>query len=236
MNREVSVIIPTRNRRPFLARALTSALGQDSVDLEVIVVDDASTDETEDYLIGLSDPRVRTVRQEIWRGVSAARNLGIEAATGVWLAFLDDDDRWLPRRLRAALDLATETDADFVYTETVIVDASGRPLDRVPSPPAEHLLAGLRYPGAVAGPSSVMASAELVAQVGGFDPKLSYFADWEMWIRLVTAGRPAHAPESARRVHRALRAACSRKTIATSKPSSRGSAPSIPRSSSHRGR
>ncbi|MBV8991348.1 MAG: glycosyltransferase family 2 protein, partial [Solirubrobacterales bacterium] len=87
-------MIPTRNRWPFLSHTLASALAQESVSLEVVVVDDGSDDQTPERLPAVGDPRVRVFRHERGLGVARARNKGIEEARGAWIAFLDDDDTW----------------------------------------------------------------------------------------------------------------------------------------------
>jgi len=89
---EVSVIVPTRNRCLELGLAVRSALGQLGVQLEVVIVDDGSTDATGQLVSRISDPRVRYLRRTMSVGVSAARNAGIAEARGRWIAFLDDDD------------------------------------------------------------------------------------------------------------------------------------------------
>jgi glycosyltransferase involved in cell wall biosynthesis len=89
---DVSVVIPTRDRSRLLVLALRSALRQREVDLEVVVVDDGSGDDTPEVVAGLRDARVHLVRHPGPHGVSAARNSGIAAARGRWIAFLDDDD------------------------------------------------------------------------------------------------------------------------------------------------
>ena len=98
----VSVIIPTFNRSRLVAEAVASALAQEAVALEVIVVDDGSEDDTPTVLTSLG-VAVRPVFQA-HAGVSAARNTGIRMARGEWLAFLDSDDLWLPQKLQKQLD------------------------------------------------------------------------------------------------------------------------------------
>jgi glycosyltransferase involved in cell wall biosynthesis len=101
--RDVTVVIPTHNRKELLDRTLRSVLAQEDVDLSVVVVDDGSADGTEAFVQALADPRVSVVRHPEARGVSAARNTGIARATTTWLAFVDDDDLWAPTKLRAQL-------------------------------------------------------------------------------------------------------------------------------------
>src|SRR5215218_5096689 len=98
---DVTVVIPTMDRWRLLSeRALHSALTQEQVDLEVVVVDDSATDETAIGIAGLNDERVRVIRHEQPQGLQRARNVGIAAARGDWVAFLDDDDVWAPWKLR----------------------------------------------------------------------------------------------------------------------------------------
>jgi glycosyltransferase involved in cell wall biosynthesis len=188
---EVSVVIPTHDRRELLAVALTSALAQEDVELEVIVVDDASGDDTLSFLESVDDPRLTVLHQEAQAGVAAARNRGIEQARGAWVAFLDDDDRWLPRRLRTTIDCGTSAGADFVVGALAVVDEAGRRLEVWAPPPANEVAHDLRVSGTGAGPSAVIATAELLERTGGFDTQLSYLADWELWLRFAAVGRAA---------------------------------------------
>jgi glycosyltransferase involved in cell wall biosynthesis len=186
---EVTVVIPTANRwRLLSSSALPSALGQRDVDHEVIVVDDGSSDETPRRLAELDDPRLRVLRHETSRGVSRARNTGIAAARGEWIAFLDDDDLWAPTKLRTQIDAGKAANAGFVYGGAVAVDEQRHILAALPLPEAdvleEELLRGAAIPS---GPSNVLARASLVRDVGGFDETMSHSADWDMWIRLVRA-------------------------------------------------
>jgi glycosyltransferase involved in cell wall biosynthesis len=190
---EVTVVIPTRDRWPSLStRALSSALAQEDVELEVVVVDDGSLDETADGVMALNDLRVRLLRNESPLGPSAARNRGIQAARAPWVAFLDDDDLWAPRRVRAQLDVAQAARAEWGYAATVVVDECGSVL-RVPpvldpARAAETLLRGNRIWG---GPSAVIARTTVLRRLNGFDEGLRCFEDWDLWIRLSQTGRPA---------------------------------------------
>jgi glycosyltransferase involved in cell wall biosynthesis len=193
---EVSVVIPTRDRRPILARTLATALAQAGVDLEVVVVDDGSADDTVSWLAAQSDPRIRIVQHDRSRGVSAARNAGIAAARGPWVAFLDDDDLWAPGKLATQLAIARRDGADFVYAAAVRVDEHLTPRALLGSPPPDTLLRELIESNVMpAGQASVVASRGLLARVGGFDPGLSMLADWDMWLRLAATGRAAASDE-----------------------------------------
>jgi len=193
---EISVVIPTKNRWHLLARTLGGALDQLDVEHEVIVVDDGSTDETPAQLSKLADPRLHVVRHKTSRHLPAARNSGIAAAGGTWLAFLDDDDLWSPRKLRALLDAAAVRDAVFAYSAGLVIDPAGSVLQTWPAPGADEVL-GLLLNGnwIPAGGSNPIARADAVARLGGFDENLRHFAEWDMWIRLAAAGPVASSDE-----------------------------------------
>ncbi len=108
---DISVVVPTRNRSALLATTLRSALVQRGVDFEVLVVDEASTDDTLEVVDSFGDARIRVIRHTTAQGVSAARNHGVAEARGAWIAFLDDDDLWAPEKLELQLRAARETGA-----------------------------------------------------------------------------------------------------------------------------
>ena len=194
---DVSVVIPTRSRWHLLSTAaLPSALEQDDVALEVIVVDDGSQDETSVRLDELDDPRLVVIRHETSLGVAVARNAGIAAARGRWVSFLDDDDLWAPRKLRAQVDSVEAAGAVFGYSAGGGLDASRRFLFAVPPPdPATVTKALLRWNVIWCGCSNVLARADVVKALGGFDERLLQLADWDLWIRLALAGGAAATTE-----------------------------------------
>ena len=117
---EVSVVVSTQNRWPLMARtSLRAALLQEDVELEVLVVDDGSDERAPGDLPGLDDPRVRVLRHDAPLGVASARNAGIREARGAWVALLDDDDVWAPRKLRSQVDAAAAAGAGFAYSGAV---------------------------------------------------------------------------------------------------------------------
>jgi glycosyltransferase involved in cell wall biosynthesis len=188
----VTVVIPSRNRWPFLSRTIASALAQAGVDIELLVVDDGSTDETPAALAEVDDPRLRVLRNDQSAGVAAARNRGIDESRGEWIAFLDDDDFWSPDKLRLQLATAALTDADFVYSAIVQITDEGDYISTQPAPaPSELRLQLLNQNVMPAGASNVVARSDLVRRVDGFDTELFQLADWDLWIRLAEAGRPA---------------------------------------------
>lgn len=194
---EVTVVIPTRDRSQLLAtHALPSALCQEGVSLEVVVVDDGSSDGTSERIGELDDPRLRTLRHEAPRGVSAARNTGIAAARGEWIAFLDDDDLWAPWKLERQLAAARSAGAPWVYAAAIVVGDGARPLYAHPLPDAASVAAALEGGNIVpAGPSNVVARTDLVRRLGGFDESLSQGEDWDVWLKLARTARPAVCDE-----------------------------------------
>jgi glycosyltransferase involved in cell wall biosynthesis len=190
---EVSVVIPTHSRWDLLATAaLPAAVGQEDVELEVIVVDDGSTDETAESLAALEDPRLRVVRHDTPRGVAQARNSGIAAARGEWIALLDDDDLWAPRKLRTQFDAAATEGAVFAYGGAAAL-AEDRSWVYSLAPPDPETLASVLLERNVlwGGCSNVVVRTDVVRRLGGFDERLFQLTDWDLWIRLSEAGRAA---------------------------------------------
>lgn len=188
---EVSVIIPTRDRHDRVRLAVRSALAQRNVGLEVLVVDDASTDGTGAMIAALGESRVRVLRNDISRGESGARNRGIQEASGRWIAFLDDDDLWAPEKLTSQLEALRASGRWWAYGGEVLVDEglnvlAGSP----PLPPEEVATALMRYNAVPGSASNVIVASELLARVGPFDLELRRTPDWDMWLRLLREGLP----------------------------------------------
>ena len=124
----ISVIVPAYNVAEFLRESVDSALAQTFRDIEVIVVDDGSTDSSADTLRDLDDPRLRVIRQD-HQGSAAARNSGLRLASGELMAFLDADDRWAPRNLeRQAAFLRDHPEVDITFGHSLLIDEEGRSL------------------------------------------------------------------------------------------------------------
>ena len=188
----VSVVIPTRDRSMRVRRALRSALRQRDIRLEVIVVDDGSSDGTGSMVAAIGDPRIRLVRHEVALGECAARNRGIAEASGTWIAFLDDDDLWAPDKLAQQLDALRATGRTWSYGGHVTVDDHLAVLSGSPPPPPEEVAASLtRYNAVPGSASNVVVASKLLTRVGPFDTELRRTPDWDMWLRLVREGLPA---------------------------------------------
>jgi glycosyltransferase involved in cell wall biosynthesis len=200
----VTVVIPTRNRPDLLAVTLRSVLGQRDVNLQVIVVDDASTLDIAGATSGFSDPRVRIVRQPVTTGVSAARNRGVSETTTEWVAFCDDDDLWSPDKLRRQLAAVESPRRDWVYAGCVMVNAGlqiqGGAAPLAPEVMVEELR---RYNAVPAGASNVVVRTAVLERIGAFDEHLTHVPDWDLWLRLAQHGVPAcvNEPLVAYRIH-----------------------------------
>ena len=192
---EVSVVIPTHNRRRLLAATLGTVLAQRGVALEAVVVDDGSSDDTAEWLAAVADPRLTVVRHEQPTGVARARNDGIARASGRYLAFLDDDDLWAPHKLDHQLQALRRSGATWAVSGVVVVDDALQVLSAGPLGSAEKLAGDIGWHNSVpAGSSNVMARTDAVRQVGGFDTQLRHFADWDLWVKLARLGPPVAVP------------------------------------------
>jgi len=182
----VSVVIPTYNRAHLLPRALASVLSQEGV-LEVLVVDDGSSDDTEAVVKGFGDPRLRYLRQPRNLGAAAARNRGLREARGEFIALLDSDDEWLPGKLALQLALFRRLPATvgMVYTGSETVDSRGIRqsllLPTVRGDIHHRLLERNLLHGA---PSNALLRREAVARIGGFDEAMPAIEDYDYWLRL----------------------------------------------------
>lgn len=191
---DVSVVLPTHDRRDLLSRTLRTVLWQRGVELEVIVIDDGSVDGTEDAVAELADQRIRYVRNETAKGVASARNRGVEEAKGEWIAFVDDDDLWGADKLSEQLAASLREDRPWAYAGAVKIDDAERVVGGRPPPSPEWVASRLpRWNAVPGGCSGVMATRALLDEVGGFDPTLVNLADWDLWIRFAREAPPACA-------------------------------------------
>lgn len=193
----VSVIIPTFNRAALLERAVRSALEQGDAVLEVLICDDGGTDDARARTAAIGDARVRWVEGPRAGRPAVPRNRGITAATGEWLAFLDDDDRWLPGKLKRQFEAMRRTGAQASCTNARRMAPDGT--DRgnyFTDGDALFALADLLPVNRVIC-SSVIARRDLVLGCGGFPeaPDLRALEDYALWLRLSLATRFAYCAE-----------------------------------------
>jgi glycosyltransferase involved in cell wall biosynthesis len=188
---EISIIIPTRNRSGLLALSLLSAQRQRHVDLEVIVVDDGSADDTPGMLRRLAPP-VRVIRHDRAQGVSAARNHGIAEAQGEWVAFLDDDDLWAPEKLALQLEALRRDGTHWAYAGAVDIAPNHSVIAGRPPFPPDRIVAELPSQNLLpAGASNVIVRKAWLPGPTVFDGRLYHSADWDLWIRLASQGPPS---------------------------------------------
>jgi hypothetical protein len=192
---KVSIVIPAYNQARYLAQAIESCLAQTHSDLEVVVVDDGSTDETPAVVARFAN-RIRCVRQAN-AGLPAARNRGFRESTGGYVCFLDADDWFHPEKIRKQAEvLDADAAAGFVYCDIETVDEGGRPVAKQPSVGAVGAeLSGNILPVLIkAGyfpPHTVMMRRRVLEELGGFDPELGGHADYDLWLRAAAAGHRA---------------------------------------------
>lgn len=181
---EVTVIVPTHNRRQLLALAVNAILHQRDVSIELVVVDDGSTDGTGPWLdhIAAKDSRIKVIHHVRPCFISGARNAGIAQASGRWLAFCDDDDLWAPDKLARQLGALRASAARWSCTGIVDIDERLGIIGHRPVRSGEVLTDLLEANGITT--SSVVAERDLLREIGGFDPALRGSEDWDMWIRL----------------------------------------------------
>ena len=182
----VSVVMPAYNVAWCVGRAVDSVLAQDYRERELIVVNDGSTDDTHAVLEGYGDSI--TIIDQDNRGMSAARNAGIRNARGVYVAFLDADDRWLPRKLATQVALMdSRPELGFCSTAARVENAGGDLLNlwRCPTGRIDVLATLFAENASIAGGcSAVMVRKALFDRVGLFDEHLGGFEDPDLWLRL----------------------------------------------------
>jgi len=191
----VSVVIPTYNRWPMVGEAVDSVLAQTVSDFELIVVDDGSTDETPRRLRDYGE-RLTVVTQGR-RGVAAARNLGASRATGRYLAFLDSDDLWHPRKLQEQLGfMERNPQVEICQTDEIWIRNGVRvnPRNRHRKPSGDIFRASLEL--CLVSPSAVMMRRELFERAGGFDESLPVCEDYDLWLRISKDAEVPLIPEA----------------------------------------
>ncbi len=181
----VSVVIPSYNRAGLIGKTIDSVLNQDYPNIEIIVVDDCSSDDTESVIAGYGD-RVIFRRHDENKGAPAARNTGLEISRGKYIAFLDSDDTWTYNKISAQMDVMISSDSGtaLVYCGMVKIDGNGNVVgEKIPKYRGRIYLKLLK--DNVIGSTSVpLILKDAVMEVGGFDESLPSRQDLDLWLRL----------------------------------------------------
>ncbi|HJD46910.1 MAG TPA: glycosyltransferase family 2 protein [Candidatus Mediterraneibacter norfolkensis] len=195
---KISVIIPTHDRADILPRAIKSVQKQTRPVDEIIVVSDGSTDNTEEVVeeLAKNDERIRLIAYYPGHNGNYARNRGIEAATGEFIAFLDDDDEWLPRKTELQMDLfEKDPEVGLVYSsQNCIYLDSGITYQTQPMWRGD-LSKRIFIRGEMGTPSQVMVRRSVLEQAGPFDLELTALQDYDLWIRCCLVTRVDFVPE-----------------------------------------
>lgn len=191
----ISVILPTYNRRALTLRAIESVLKQTHAELECIVVDDASADDTAQHVRRIADPRVRYVRLEKNGGACAARNAGMALAKGVYIAFQDSDDVWHPEKLEKQLAFIESTGADVVCCAMRRVSADGTETVFPTGRKAGSLTMETLLRENLCSTQCILGRAEVLKAVS-FDEAMPRLQDWDMILRAAAAYRVHFHPEA----------------------------------------
>lgn len=188
----ISCIITTYNRKNTIKRAIDSVLNQTYRNIELIIVDDASTDGTFEYVAELygDDDRIIYIINEENTGVSEARNIAVKSARGSWIAFQDSDDEWLPEKLEKQVALIDDSDKEIglIYCKWKVLFQDGRELEW----PASHIPDWYKsgyifFPllhSSLVSTQTFLLKKEIFQRVGGFDPSCKAAEDWELCTRI----------------------------------------------------
>ncbi len=182
MNPLISVVVPTYNRASVLGMAVDSVLSQNYRPLELIIIDDGSTDETSDLLKTYGE-NLKIIHQG-HAGVSRARNTGVSASQGKYIAFLDSDDQWLQGKLDLQIQKLKETGLKVVHTEEIWI-RNGKRVNQC----KHHQKRGgdvyeAMLPLCAMSPSSILMESSVLKETGPFDENLPACEDYDLWLRI----------------------------------------------------
>jgi glycosyltransferase involved in cell wall biosynthesis len=191
----VTVVVPTKDRPQLVARAVSSALAQTYDNLEVVVVDDGSTDPLILPTELASDRRVRVLPLRASQGPARARNIGVQSSHGPLIAFLDDDDCWRPGKVERQVGILTSCADSVAAAETGFDLWRGDRLVERYLPDVERDLALALLEKPCLQPSTVLLRRSAFDALGGFDPALWRVEDWELWVRFADRYEAVAIPE-----------------------------------------
>jgi glycosyltransferase involved in cell wall biosynthesis len=184
---KISVIILTHNRAALLPRAISSVLNQTYQSFELLIVDDASKDNTREVVGSFCDNRTTYIRHEVNKGEAASRNTGILNSKGEYIAFLDDDDEWLPKKLEMQVNLLESCSERVggIYAGSLRIDqGTGAVLSQWLPSKRGYLYNEISINNCIGTPSSVLLRKKCFDLVGMFDESIVYGPDYDMWVRI----------------------------------------------------
>lgn len=190
--KDVSIIIPLHNRRELLKRALYSVLNQTILPLEILICDDGSDDNPQSIMsnfANVDDIPIYWLRSEKCHGVSHARNRGIAAANGKFIAFLDSDDEWLPKKLELQSAFFSEhPQFNIIHGEEIWIRNGVRvnPCEKFRKSGGDIFNRSVNF--SLIAPSAVMAKREVFDKCGVFDESLPVCEDYDLWLRIMLSG------------------------------------------------
>ena len=187
----ISIIMAAYNAEKTIEQAISSVLKQTYPNFELLVVNDCSTDGTENLVrsIVAKDSRVQLISNEKNSGVSFTRKHGLEEAKGEWIAILDSDDAWAPKKLEKQIDLQEKTNADLLFTGSTFMDANGKAIDWYLAAPAEVTYRQLLKQNVLSN-SSALVRKELYAKYYAIGDEMH--EDFAIWLSILKEGRKAY--------------------------------------------
>ena len=196
MAKLVSVVMPTFNRRKYLGEAIDSVINQSIDDWELLIIDDGSTDDTEEFLRGAYlDSRIRYFKQEN-QGQSVARNKGIANSCGTFICFLDSDNRWYPNKLERQLEeFQNHPNVAMVYGDSKIINAAGEIIS------CKNIS---RYSGRVTAKlladnfismNTTMTRSQVLKDIGGFNTNNHWDEDYDLWLSISIGSKFLYVPD-----------------------------------------
>jgi cellulose synthase/poly-beta-1,6-N-acetylglucosamine synthase-like glycosyltransferase len=195
----VSVILPVYNRATTLQQCVATVLAQTFSDWELVAVDDASKDESCAVIEGFKDPRIRLVRHEQNKGPSGARNTGIQAARGKYIALLDSDDEWLPGKLAAQVALLESGACDLCGCNYLVVNGDREHLIFIQNPASWEECLHTRCE--LGNGTTLVVRREVIDAIGLLDETFRFYEDWDWVLRMAAQFRLLVVPEPLARVY-----------------------------------
>jgi len=192
----VSVIMPTFNRRDYLGEAVDSVISQSIGNWEWLIIDDGSSEDTEEFLrSSYSDSRISYYKQQN-QGQSAARNKGISHSRGNFICFLDSDNRWYPNKLVRQLDeIQNNPDVDIVYGDSYIIDGTGEIVSRRNIARYSGYITAKLLVDNFISMNTTMTRSPVIKKIGGFNTSNRWDEDYELWLSVSINSRFLYIPE-----------------------------------------